>query len=403
MSWFHLLSCLVTLVLGVAGIGAPGPALAPLPHPPARELVRQLGDDDFATRELALKQLSALPVDAPPPELVAALQSPNPEVRGRAERAIASIREGAVVRSLPPGCGFARRGLVDRFVAATAHWKLAKDDPQRWQPVLDLGMAVAKRAGYKDWPPEECPEAFLTLADFDRQYQPRFILTEGPHVREKRNRQGERAGGHEVVHADSFSCQGGISYDIIVSQGVVKSKTVILTSLIIANGDVVAGDLISNAMIVSDGDVTVGGAINQCVVVARGTIKMAKSPFKSVLVAGGKVVVGEILADPRRFRSAIKEADRFAFGFVRFFELEQVGAIVSFAGGKVRVDRVLAGRSFADAGVKDGDVVESVNSGKPNSAESLRRLLRDALAVGDATVTVRRGDKTEIVSVSLPD
>jgi hypothetical protein len=33
----------------------------------------------------------------------------------------------------------------------------------------------------------------------------------------------------------------------------------------------------------------------------------------------------------------------------------------------------------------------------------LRRLLRDALAIGDATVTLKRGDKTETVKVTLPE
>lgn len=53
--------------------------------------------------------------------------------------------------------------------------------------------------------------------------------------------------------------------------------------------------------------------------------------------------------------------------------------------------------------MKVGDVITAVNGTKPESAEALRRLLRDALAVGDATVTVRRGDKTETLTVALPD
>ena len=53
--------------------------------------------------------------------------------------------------------------------------------------------------------------------------------------------------------------------------------------------------------------------------------------------------------------------------------------------------------------MKVGDVVAAVNGTKPDSAESLRRLLRDALALGDATVTLKRGDTTETVKVSLPD
>ena len=69
----------------------------------------------------------------------------------------------------------------------------------------------------------------------------------------------------------------------------------------------------------------------------------------------------------------------------------------------VRVKAVADGKAFAAAGAKVGDVVEGVNGKKPDSAESLRRLLRDALAVGDATVTVRRGDATHTLKVTLPE
>lgn len=44
-----------------------------------------------------------------------------------------------------------------------------------------------------------------------------------------------------------------------------------------------------------------------------------------------------------------------------------------------------------------------MNGQKPDSPEALRRLLRDALAIGDATVKLQRGEKTETVKVSLPE
>jgi S1-C subfamily serine protease len=69
----------------------------------------------------------------------------------------------------------------------------------------------------------------------------------------------------------------------------------------------------------------------------------------------------------------------------------------------MKVTAVAEGKPFAKAGVKAGDVITDVNGKKPESAEALRRLLRDALAVGDATVTLRRGDKTETVKVTLPE
>ena len=61
------------------------------------------------------------------------------------------------------------------------------------------------------------------------------------------------------------------------------------------------------------------------------------------------------------------------------------------------------GKPFADGGVRVGDIIANVNGKKPDSAESLRRLLRDALAIGDATVKLQRGDRIETVKVSLPE
>src|SRR5262245_62987246 len=82
-------------------------------------LVRQLGSEDFQEREAATEKLSGLVVDEPPAELLAALKSPNPEVRDRAAKAVKAIRDRAALRRLPSDQQFATRGQVDLFVAAT--------------------------------------------------------------------------------------------------------------------------------------------------------------------------------------------------------------------------------------------------------------------------------------------
>src|SRR4051812_43402816 len=87
--------------------------------PPPREvvdvaaLVRQLGSADFGEREAASQKLAALPVQEPPAELLAALKSPDPEVRDRAAKAVKAIREAAALRRLPRDERFASRGQVD--------------------------------------------------------------------------------------------------------------------------------------------------------------------------------------------------------------------------------------------------------------------------------------------------
>jgi S1-C subfamily serine protease len=90
-------------------------------------------------------------------------------------------------------------------------------------------------------------------------------------------------------------------------------------------------------------------------------------------------------------------------GYITFFELSTVGVEVKMADKAVQVTAVAEGKPFADAGVRDGDIIAEVNGKKPDSAESLRRLLRDALAIGDAAVKFQRGGKTQTVRISLPE
>ncbi len=90
-------------------------------------------------------------------------------------------------------------------------------------------------------------------------------------------------------------------------------------------------------------------------------------------------------------------------GYITFFELAVVGVEVVATEKGVRITKLADGKPFAMAGVQVGDIITEVNGKKPDSAESLRRRLRDSLANGDATVTLKRGDKTETVEVSLPE
>ena len=77
--------------------------------------------------------------------------------------------------------------------------------------------------------------------------------------------------------------------------------------------------------------------------------------------------------------------------------------VAAVADKAVPVTSVTGGKPFSQAGVRVGDIIAEVNGKKHDSPESLRRLLRDALAIGEATVKLQRGDKTETVKVVLPE
>jgi membrane-associated protease RseP (regulator of RpoE activity) len=176
-------------------------------------------------------------------------------------------------------------------------------------------------------------------------------------------------------------------------------------SVVLANGDVTARTAMDESVIICDGDVNLtDNHVATSLIVARGNITIKGSVTRSVLMAGGKVTLGEKPDDngiPAHF-TVIKEKEPNTLGVV-FFELSAIGVEVKLADSAVRVTAVTEGKPFAKAGIRAGDTISEVNGKKPDSAESLRRVLRDALAVGEATVILHRGEKTETVKVSLPE
>jgi hypothetical protein len=195
------------------------------------------------------------------------------------------------------------------------------------------------------------------------------------------------------------SAKGGFVNNIVVSRGDVRTPKSLCDSIVFANGDITVGHHLTGSVVVCDGDVTVEGGAGG-LVVARGSIHVKGPVSDCILAAGGKIP--NKVTKPRDFVVVIAQ-EPTPFGFVTFFELKTVGVDVAVTANEVRVRAVAGGKPFAKAGVRAGDVITAVNGKKPDSAESLRRLLRDVLAVADASVTLRRGDQTETVSVSLPD
>jgi len=383
----------------VIAYGQPPPAPPPRAIPVA-EWVRQLGNPDPHERDAATARLSALTV-RPPPELLAATRSDDPQVRVRATRAVAAIRTSV---ALARGRRFAEQGRVDLFVAATAAWDLPADDPRLWEPVFVLGQSLTNKTEFpRDSRPHNCPSWYPDIATYKKLLGPVFTRTDRAYVQPD----PQRAIPPVLYRNESIQSPGvhsatGLFGGLIVSRGDVETLTAIQTSIILATGDVTAVSAIGDCVVVCDGDVAVTGrSISGSVVVARGNITMQGWPYKSYLAAGGKVTRG---MKPKNVtdRNVVQEGAKGALG-VRFFELSDVGLVVRAAGGAVAVESITAGGACDRAGVRAGDVIVTVNGRRPESAESLRRLLRDALGPGDAAVSLRRGADTVAVTVALPD
>ncbi|MCI0705316.1 MAG: PDZ domain-containing protein [Planctomycetia bacterium] len=423
-------------------------------------LVQQLGSEDFKEREEASRRLAALPLDEPPAELLAALKSPNPEVRDRAAKIVQTIRTRSVAKRLSRGVGFAKRGEVDLFVAATATWDLKAEDTRLWAPAFEMGQKLAAKAEMDGKTPPEvqakaqaldaafkrvvaeakgpnpdipslraelerlqreqlklfettrgcvlrgCPSVFGDFPAYRRGSNPRLIRTDGVHVREPFDATGEPLRVvPEVIQAAGVACPRGIT-GVIVSRGDVSAKTGIGMSLILANGNVTTGNDISSSIVICDGDVLVPGNVLTSLIIARGNIKIGGCGTQNTLLAGGSITIAKpppFVPVPKSTENIVKENEPNALGFITFFELSRIGLEVKAADDAVKVAAIADGKPAEKAGVKVGDTILEVNGKKPLDAESLRRLLRDALAVADATVKLKRGDKTEMVKVALPE
>jgi hypothetical protein len=215
---------------------------------------------------------------------------------------------------------------------------------------------------------------------------------------------------------------------IVISDGLVRVGTgYIQGSTILANGDVTTGQFLDSSVVVCDGEVRVTEHVSGSIVIARGDIVVGRHARESVLIAGGKVKLG----DPKRLNedrvTVVRENVRRPLDFVSFFELSDVGVEVAglaktpfegelydrgvspvvtgiVFGNGVRVTRLTAGKPFAAAGVREGDVITRVGEVAVDSPAALRRLVRDASATkGEAVLTVRRNDTTSDIRVPIPD
>ncbi len=300
-------------------------------------------------------------------------------------------------------------GEVDLFVAATAVWDLKPDDRRLWLPAFDLGKRlVAKTDMTGNRALNGCPVVFKDYGEFVDVYSPRYTRVDKVYVR-KVAQSEVLSWYNEAIQAPGVAEPKAIGGNLIVSRGNVTAASAIGKSLILANGDISAKTNIYGSVLVCDGDVNVTAArIHNCVVVARGNITAAEGADTSVLMAGGKVRLGKELPTNRITYNVIVEGEPNTLGITFFELLDSLGVMVKVVYRNVIVTNYKTKGKFATAGfaaacVQIGDVITEVNGKKPDNAESLRRLLRDALAIGDATVTLKRNDKTETVKVSLPE
>lgn len=317
---------------------------------------------------------------------------------------------------------FAARGQTDLYVAASAAVNFPPEDERLWSPAIEMGGQLLTRSDLKGERSPEGPAVCRDISEY-RRLHPEYARVAGRYTRPKENAKGVLVSAFQIaVQAETVDAVHMLS-GLIISRGPVDAKTQITSSLVITNGNVTAAGTMMS-VIISDGDVKLAGAMRS-LIIARGNIEI-DAARGCYFVAGGKVSVNKIppaplvpnnVDDPKvqlRFRAELAEFESTQkvdwkaneskpLGFITFFELHRVGLEAKAAEKVVTLTAVKDKSAAALAGFKVGDVVATVGDKKPADVEALRRALRDALALGDATVTVTRDGKPVTLKLALPE
>jgi hypothetical protein len=406
----RLVSAWLVLALFLAGaLWMPDPLSPGAPDEATRaaqeieELVRQLGDNDFATREEATRRLMTR--EDAVPALRKALRSPDQEVARRAAKVLEALHHKEDKRVLARLQELGKNGEADQAAELLVRRQNWDDEGAAWQVMTVLAGKVVD-LGQKEFGADRPipPVQGLPVGDFRRwadDYHAEF-LTKG---RVAFDRNKGRMGGF-VVRAADISLMDAIGGSLLVAAGSVRTPTPMDQSREIGPGVIIAGgsvdlDSISGCVIVTDGDVTARDGIDQSLIVARGDVRCPGFARNSRIVTSGSV---HLAGEKNAHGMQVKEREATPLGFVRFFDPARAGVTVTEAEGGVRVTAVKEGKPFARAGLQSDDLIRTIDGTAVEGPESFRRLLRTALAEGGTMVfNVRRAGGTMEIRVGCPD
>lgn len=365
-----------------------------------RQLIADLGSGCFKDRDRATRKLTE--TAEAEPALRKALISADVEVKRRAAGILLSLERKHALYRLAKAKALGADGraieIADRMVYARK-WATGK---QGWSAITHLADKLidltAKDMGSNSF--------FRRIPKFPAGDFQRYINAVHP-VAISRRKLVIPSGGNYILSAENVSFGKNIADNlvlgIVVSSGNVQVSS-LFESIIIAGGDIKVG-AVRMSIIVCDGDVELTGPESSSIIIARGKVISGKGNTHCSVVRSEKYYQfygGE--------RIEIKDKASDPLGFVKFFELADVGLAVAERDSRkqpidegVQIKNIHKGSPFAP-GLRVGDVVTALDGTKVISPESFRQLLRRKLAQnGMITFSVRRAEKLRDVVLLLKD
>jgi hypothetical protein len=410
---------------------APPPRVKPLSAAEVEALIRQLGDEDYQTREAATEALKRRP-EAALLVLRADRAATDPEVKRRLASIVpVMMSREAAERRLAKLPEYIRNRQIDRVVetmVACRQFVTLKHRDQVLALANDLFAEATRlankpmsppRLGWKDqtttfwlagravyWRHPKISFYYQGATDDGKLIlEPfwdvhRFVIRDDDATWDQGTTALVRSaigtwGGRLVIAAELYETPEGWSGargGIALGNGDVRFDVDIADTLVITTGDVIGQGRVHGK--VHDACVT------KVVVLCGGDFRISGFLKDSVVMAGGTITDDH----PWNKGNVCRERDKDLIGTWKLYSTTEAGVGLGSAFGLVWVKAVAADSPFGLAGVKPGDVIAAIDGQPVRSARDANRLLcRATVSWGATDLRTRRGDQMRDVIVKLCD
>ena len=231
-----------------------------------RQLVGQLGSDDFDTRENAAKRLLELD-EAALPALKDGAKSTDAEVRQKAEAIAAVIAAHVEERAIQRMFVEIDRAGLAKFIDRLANDKDFASD-EHWQLVRTLAAAAERRAA------EVADRPFRVV---------KLDVAKLPTLRAMPETTANTA---RIVLNNDTSNVTGLYNCVLVSNGSVGRLGTLNNCVVIVNGDIEGVTVMRNCVVLCRGSIGRTRQIDTCVVLAAGNVTSADTINASLIDVG---------------------------------------------------------------------------------------------------------------------
>jgi hypothetical protein len=364
-------------------------------------LIRDLGSDNYETREAASSELKKM--EEAVPALRKAAAAGDAEVQRRTAEILEGFAEKRLARALQKATALVKEGRIDQAVERLVLMKKSDDEEPYWDPLMRFAARLdeaERRAFGKITVLKTHPLYRLRPVGEFRGYPKDFPL-KVLHF----PKAGLTDTLSRLIRGENVSVEGDTAYCLVAASGAVSAVNLSF-SVVFSNGDVKV-DKLHSSIIVCDGNVEARTVIGNSLVIARGKVTLPRT-------TGGSVVMALQVKSPANAEigsSSIDTGNSNPLGVVKFFDPKEVGLVVTrrpydsekrLVPEGLLVTEVAKDKPFASA-IRWGDVIHAIDGLKASTPEDFRKLLRKRLAQEELTITftVERSGTTLEVPVRM--